>query len=71
MICKRFIGQTANPIMMRVLLTDDGQRIGPANAAQSQIESVRLRAAYPPELGGVPAERERDTADDHADGCGV
>lgn len=52
-------------------LTNYRQWIGPSNAAQAQIESVRIRAAYPPEFRRVPAERVCHTTDYHANGCSL
>lgn len=46
---------------------NDGQRIGPAYAAEAQLESVRLRATDLAEIIRIPAKGKRSAGHNHAE----
>lgn len=58
-----------NHVSISLVLTDYGQRICPSYTAQAQFEAIRFGAANLSEIVRVPAKREGNTSNNHADSC--
>lgn len=52
-----------------IYTANDGQWIGPSNAAQAQLEAIRFWTAYFPEIIWIPTEWKCYATNDHTDCC--